>query len=39
MTHIKLQNVSIDYPLIELSRSIKKSIFKNATSNFLNKKI
>ena len=38
MTQIKLQNVSIDYPLIELSRSIKKSIFKNATSNFFKQK-
>ena len=35
MTHIKLKNISIDYPLIELNRSIKKTLFKNASKNFL----
>ena len=38
MTYIKLQNVSVDYPLIDLSRSLKKFIFKNATSNFFKQK-
>ena len=33
MIHIKLNKVSVDYPLIELNRSLKKTIFNNASKN------
>jgi len=33
MIHIKLNKISVDYPLIELNRSLKKTLFNNAGKN------